>query len=117
MRAAIRELMSLDVDDLERWEPPSDGWALGLRVIAGPDDGPGEEVFDVTVCSVGWVAEQIRRTEVFDGRHHLVVQQFDWNVIRTYIERRVVAWEGAEWRDVAEQLAQVGHWEFHDHHS
>ncbi len=115
MRAAIRSLMSLDVDDLDGWAPQSDAWALGLRVIAGPDDGPGEESFDLTVCNVAWLAERVRRDGVYDGRHHLVVEEYDWPTIRAFLERRVQDCQGATWRDVAGQLARLGYWEFEDY--
>lgn len=42
MRAALWFLTALDVDDLPAWTPESERWALGLRIVAGPDDGPGE---------------------------------------------------------------------------
>ncbi|MBW9210511.1 immunity 8 family protein [Mumia sp. zg.B21] len=115
MRAAVRSLLSFDVDELHAWAPDSDAWALGLRVVAGPDDGPGEESFDVTVCSVAWLTEQVRRDGVVDGRHHLIVEWFDWRSLRAYIERRVHQCEGATWREVAEKLARFGYWEFEDY--
>ena len=115
MRAAIRSLMSLDVDDLDGWDPESDAWALGLRVLAGPDDGPGEESFDLTVCSLAWLAERVRRDGVCDGRHHLIVEGYDWPAIRAFVERRVQECQGATWRDVAVQLARLGFWEFEDY--
>ena len=107
--------MSLDVDDLDGWAPESDEWALGLRILAGPDGGPGEESFDLTVCSLAWLTERVRRDAVFDGRHHLIVEWYDWPVLRTYVERYVQQCEGTTWRDVAEKLARLGYWEFEDY--
>lgn len=115
MRAAIRSLMSPDVEDLGGWAPESDSWALGLRILAGPDDGLGEESFDLTVCSVVWLTERVRRDGVYDGRHHLVVEGYDWPKIRAYVERRVERCDGVTWRDVAGKLARLGFWEFEDY--
>jgi hypothetical protein len=115
VKAAIRSLMSLDVDDLDVWVPERENWALALRVLAGPADGPGEESFDLTVCSVGWVRDRVRRDGVFDGRHHLIVESFDWPILRDYVERYVKRCEGATWRDVTEKLARLGFWEFEDY--
>ena len=83
--------------------------------MAGPDDGPGEESFDFTVCSVGWLADQVRRDGLLDGRHHLIVEFYDWQVLRDFIERRVWRCEGPSWPDVTEKLARLGHWEFEDY--
>ena len=115
MKAVIRSLMSLDVDDLDGWAPASEVWALGLRVFAGPDGGPGEECFDITVCSLAWLTERVHCGGVFDGRHHLVLESYDWPMVRTYVMQRVRRCEGATWRDVAEQLARIGYWEFEDY--
>lgn len=107
--------MSLDVDDLAGWAPEGDVWVLALRLLAGPDDGPGEESFDLTVCSVGWIAERIRRDVIFDARHHLIVENYHWPSLRAYVQRRVERCDGATWRDVAEKLARFGYWEFEDY--
>ena len=115
MRAAIRSLMSLDVDDLNRWAPESDGWALAVRILAGPDDGPGEESFDLTVCSLDWLAERVSRDGVFDGRHHLIVEQYDWPRIEAHLRGRVAACEGADWDEVATRIARFAYWEFEDY--
>lgn len=115
MRAAIRSLTSFDVDDLAGWAPAADEWFVVLRLVAGPDDGPGEESFDVTVCSPAWLASRVRRDGLFDGRHHLVAEKFDWPAVQGYIEQRVARCEGATWREVAEQLGRLGYWEFEDY--
>jgi len=107
--------MSVDVDDLDGWAPESESWALRLRILAGPEDGPGAESFDLTVCSLAWLTERVRRDGAFDGRHHLIVEWYDWPTLRTYVERRVRRCEGATWRNVAEQLARFGYWEFEDY--
>jgi hypothetical protein len=109
--------MSLDIDDLANWVPQRANWALGLRILAGPSDGPGEESFDVTVCSVGWLKERVLRDGVLDGRHHLIVESFDWQVLREHVERYVQRCEGETWREVAEKLARFGYWEFEDYQS
>lgn len=115
MRAAIRWLGSYWVDDLAAWRPHSSSWQLGLRIIAGPSGELGEESFDITVCSPAWVAEHVAREGIVDGRHLLIVQQFDWNSIKAYIEGRVGACEGADWTEVANKLARLGYWEFEDY--
>jgi hypothetical protein len=115
VRASVRWLGSLDIDDLAAWSPERDSWELGLRILAGPEGGPGEESFDVMVCSIGWLAERLRRDAVVDGRHRLFVERFDWPVLRANIERRVRECEGPTWTDVAEKLARLGYWEFEDY--
>lgn len=115
MRAVVRSLTSYEVDDLAGWMPEGSGWSVCIRVLAGPADGAGEESFDITVCSPAHLATRTRDEGVVDGRHHLVMEWFDWPALQTYIEHRVNQCEGATWPEVAEKLSRLGYWEFEDY--
>ena len=86
-----------------------------VRLLVGPADGPGEESFDLVVCTGGWLAQQAARSGPVDARHHTVVDAFEWPVIRSYLERQVEACEGRDWAEVAAKLSRIGHWEFEDY--
>ncbi len=115
MRAEIRSLGSLWVDDLTAWVPDREDWALPVRIVAGPDDGPGEESFDVMVCSVAWIADRVDRLGIIDGRHHVLVDSFNWASLSRYLSRRVSECQGDTWSEVAERLGRLGFWEFEDY--
>jgi hypothetical protein len=114
MKLALRSIHSADVDHLDLWTPSND-FGVDVRLTVGPQGGPGEESFDLTVCTGGWLAAQAREHGCIEGTHHLVVDHYDWSVIRTYIASRVDRCEGATWREAAEQLAKFAHWEFEDY--
>ena len=58
MIAELRRLQQFpDTDDLANWAPASDEFAILVQIMAGPLGSPGEESFDVTVCSPAWVSE------------------------------------------------------------
>jgi hypothetical protein len=115
MRAALRHIHSLDVPDLATWSPPGADFAIGVRLLVGPHGAEGEESFDLTVCSPGWLAGRVREELIYDARHHLVVENFDYPLLKTYLERRVEACRGSTWNEVAQQLARLGYWEFEDY--
>jgi hypothetical protein len=115
MKAALRHILSLDVPDLAAWTPPAADFAIGVRLLVGPVGAEGEESFDLTVCSPGWLAAQVRDGSIYDGRHHLVVENFDYALLESYLQRRVEACRGSSWDEVARQLARLGYWEFEDY--
>jgi len=46
--------------------------------LVGPKDQPGEESFDVEVCTPKFLLNRYGREEVIIGRHFLIVFEYDW---------------------------------------
>src|SRR3954466_4737803 len=74
MRAELRSYFSPDVD----LEVYSGGLlnadSLLLTLLVGPLDGPGEESFDVQVCTPQWIKERLAQKGTPEiGRHLLIV--------------------------------------------
>jgi hypothetical protein len=107
--------MSVQVADLESWRPGQVDFALPVRLIVGPEGCVGEESFDLTVCTAGWLLDLARRDGVVDGRHCLIVETFDYRTILAYVTKRVSACDGETWEEVASKLSRLGHWEFEDY--
>ena len=112
MRASLRGLLlSPDPRTL-----PDDAasFMFGAQLLVGPADGPGEESFDLTVCSPEWLAEQCRSGEPVNGLHHVIVDwdSYDERVLRRWLEARVHAVEADSWDGIADQLRFLGGWEF-----
>lgn len=116
MRAEVKQLYSLDVDDLTAYSPEeNDLFSFNLRIIVGPQGQPGEESFDVQVCTPKWFLRQFAREEVIIGRHFLIVFEYDFNRIRKTIETFCEKCTGETWTEVAEKVGRLGHWEFEDY--
>jgi len=116
MRAELKELHSPDVHDLATFVPDDPArFCVLIQLIAGPEGEPGEESFDVVVCTPAWLSDQVRAHGPFSGRHHLVVETFDWPVLREYFANLVRGCEGRDWREVATKLSRHGAWEFEDY--
>jgi hypothetical protein len=112
VRAAIRHL-SFDPDPRSLPDDPA-AFCLLVRLLVGPEDGLGEESFDVTVCSPEWLGRRCRTEGIVSGRHHLIVdpETFDGRTVRAWLEQRVAMVEATSWDGLATQLAQLGWWEF-----
>lgn len=93
-------------------------FAFTARMIVGPPDPPGEESFDVWVCTPEWLAVECQRQGgILDARHHVVVdfRSFDQRSLRQWLEARVERAEGPTWTEVAGHLTRLGHWEFEEY--
>jgi hypothetical protein len=106
---------SPDVHDLRDWKPESDEWAILIQLLVGPAGAPGEESFDVTLCTSGWLGRRAEDDGFIDGRHHVVVARYDYAATKQYFERRVSRCEGKDWPEVAQKVSRIGHWEFEDY--
>lgn len=115
MRAAIKRFHSPDVD-LENYQPddPFDAGAL-VQMMVGPAEGIGEESFDVVVCTPRWLSALVRDEGPVVGRHHLVVESWDWPRIRLFLAHEVESHEAPTWQDLAAKLGRIGRWEFEDY--
>lgn len=118
MRAAIRRLHSPDIDDLAHYHPPEpDRFGFLLQILVGPENGPGEESFDVEVCTPLWLLERHSPEDILEGRHTLIVFEYDYNRLEEYVRKKVAKAVGATWDEVAGQLSRFGRWEFEDYAS
>jgi len=86
------ELKHLDLEpDPATLPAEPESFSVIARMLIGPRGGPGEESFDVVVCSPEWLAARCREAGLYDARHHRVVNvgQFDKRRLRTGLESRV----------------------------
>jgi hypothetical protein len=116
MRAVLKSL-DLEPDPSTLPDDPAE-FSLLARMIVGPPDTPGEESFDVTVCSPEWLAKALRQVGgIYNARHHLVVNfdEFDQRALRGWLSARVQEVESDTWAEIGERLGRLGYWEFEDH--
>lgn len=115
MRATVRRFHSPDVD-LEPYVPddPLD-FGLLVQVMVGPAEGPGEESFDVVVCTPRWLERRVREDGPLSGRHHLIMERYDFARVRLYLTEAVESQEASTWAELAHKLARIGKWEFEDY--
>lgn len=116
MRAALRsfefqpEPSTLSADPAE--------FSFLARLIIGPADAPGEESFDVTVCTPERLATASRRIGgIYDARHHVVVNldEFNQRALRAWLASRVHDAEADSWPELGQRLGRLGQWEFEDY--
>ena len=59
--------------------------------------------------------ELIRRDGPVNGRHHVIIDTFDWPALQSYFQKLVTRCPGQDWHEIAAKLSRYGHWEFEDY--
>jgi hypothetical protein len=114
LRAEVRYFEWLD---LERAGVPAGEVQMptGLTFAAGPIDGDGAELFQVTVCTPAALARLVEPDGVVVGRHFLFVDGLNTERVEAVIADRLRRLDGETWADLAEKIGRIGLWEFEDY--
>jgi len=113
MQAVLKGLHSTDIADVETYQPErGDNFGLVLRAMVGPTGEPGEESFDITVCTPKWLIEKYADSDVLLGLHKLIVFKYDYPAVRKFIEKYLMRCSGDTWAEVARRVSLLGQWEF-----
>lgn len=115
MKAIVRSIYStdVDVDSYVPAVPEVDG--IWVRFIIGPVVGPGEESFDVLICTPLWLKRVVEREGPQFGRHRLIVDPLDLPGAITFLKERFEDIEAENWSELGEKLGRLGYWEFEDY--
>jgi Immunity protein 8 len=115
VRAVVRRFHSPDAD-LDRYLPddPEDVGLL-VQMMVGPAGKPGEESFDVVVCTPRWLDRRVREGGPLIGRHHLFIERWDAARVRLNLTRAVESEEAPTWPELAIKIGRIGKWEFEDY--
>jgi hypothetical protein len=116
VRANLLYLESPDADPLEDFKP-NGPFGLFVQAFVGAEGCPGEESFGFMVCTPDWFAvEHLRvRGSLASGRHFIFVTEFNYHALEKFVRDYCASCEGQTWREAAEKVARLGHWEFEDY--
>ena len=108
VRPKLRRLHSPDLQDPAL--PPDPRHCIVLvQAMVGPADGPGEESFDFSVVTPSYLQSQLGPRW---GRGLLIVESFDWEVVRAAVEERLSSAARDTWDEVGLELNKELCWEF-----
>ena len=116
MIGTIRRFDSPDVDNLSTWQPAEpDCFGFLLQIMVGPASEEGEESFGIEVCTPAWLARKYGPHGIISGRHHLIVFEYEFKTIESYLRDYVASCSADTWQEVAAKIGRLGHWEFEDY--
>ena len=79
----------------------SDNWAAKRRTC-----------FTSAVCTPKWLAEHELRSDLQMGYGTLLVNQYDYTSVESYIREYVTGCTGKTWLEAALRVSKLGNWEF-----
>ena len=116
MRAQLKGLYTIEMGDPSTFVPADPSkFVLYLRTMIGPEGEPGEESFDLTVCTPAWLQGNLDPKEPLMGSGYLIVRDFDYARIKQRIIRFISTCSGETWDAIACKLGRLGNWEFEDY--
>jgi hypothetical protein len=114
--AQVKGISTWEGDGLELHVPQDPRkFSVLIRAMVGPRGSEGEESFDINVCTPQWLEEEVERQGFVLGTHRLFVGTYDVAQIKKLITKFIEQYSGDSWRDVAQKISRIGHWEFEDY--
>lgn len=120
MRATIDDLVCPDVDPESG--QPSDPFDFEVMVevfvATRPDGAPdgidGVDLFTLFVVTPARLARRVAAEGPAFGRHRLIVDRWDWDVIAAALTERFESEEAPTHEELMQRLGRYGRWEFED---
>ncbi len=112
MKATIREITLTNGEPIASFAPRQSEFETTVQLIIGPEHGPGEELFDVTVCSAAAYLKKMNVKGYAWSHAILAVDQFEPGLITRALKELVGSVEGSEWNALVQQLRKFLRWEF-----
>lgn len=114
-KSIIKGFHSPDID-LDSYSPScKDDFGFLLQIFVGIDGEPGEECFDVFICTPKWIEHNYSQQTIIIGLHTIIVQEYDYNRIIKAIEE-LFCIKGATWDKISCDLSYYGLSEMDDKH-
>ena len=116
MNKPILKGIDFGAEDLSTYAPDiPDNFCVWLTLSIGPEGVDGSHLFQVGICTVSWLAHQllIKRASVL--RHMILVESFDFELIRKAVSEIIANAERPSWEDSVSILCRYFAWEFEDY--
>jgi Immunity protein 8 len=115
VRAEIRYLHTPDIDPDSFVPDDPERFMFLVQMLAGPSGDRGEESFEFTVCTPGWLHDRARSDGPITGANTVIVDGYNWAALQSFFQKLVSRCTGPTWQAVATKLGRYGRYEFEDY--
>ncbi|MFM0010631.1 immunity 8 family protein [Paraburkholderia sediminicola] len=112
MRAELKSVDSPDVDFETYWPEDENCFSFPITLRIGPEGGDASDLFQMTVCTPGWLSRQNAGKTAVLGQNLLIVFGYNWAMIHSYLENRINRLMADDWPALALKLSRFASWEF-----
>lgn len=115
MKPILKGLSSIDLPDGASLPPdPADCWVVVTASIGLAGDDASDN-FTFYVCTVRRLERVVADEAQLWGRHLLITNEFDWDAVRSAIQRICDSVSGETWESIATEVGRYAGWEFEDY--
>ncbi|WP_040508362.1 Imm8 family immunity protein [Leptospira wolffii] len=114
MRADLKHLHFRDRDIESSIELNEDN-VLEVDAYIGTSGEDASQIFSLTVCTPEYFAKRLEQESVVNGRGYLIMNAFNEDKLRSYIDRFCSKCWGDSWEEIERKLEFVGRSEFEDY--
>ena len=118
MRAELKYLHTPDAPSLRLYAPENSSvFGIFVEAMVGPEGDDSSESFGFQLCTPRWLEQAVKgeASAILSGRHHLIVESFDYDALHGYVNRYCSSCTGETWSEVAHRVGRLGRWEFEDY--
>ncbi|WP_328407937.1 Imm8 family immunity protein [Nocardia sp. NBC_00403] len=114
MKAELKGIYSPDADLTDGSAELSVDTLL-VQLMIGPENAPGEESFDVIVCTPEGHARASDSRGSEAKEYTLILDRIDIALVRRYVDDFLRDLERPTWEELATEISRIGKWEFQDY--
>lgn len=115
MRAELKSVDSPDVDFDTYWPEDETCFSFPIELRIGPEGSNASDLFQMTVCTPGWLSKQNSGMTAVFGENLLIVFGYNWDMIHSYLENRINRIMAGDWPTLALKLSRFARWEFENY--
>lgn len=115
MKPVLREIEPAVPGDFLNEKDMAHAPSLLVRLVIGPEGAEGADSFDLLVSTPDGVAQSIVGDAYRWGRHMLIVDRIDLDLVSRAVETALHRCEANTWEEVAAKIGRFAAWEFEDY--
>lgn len=116
MEKLVLKSIDFGSEDLKTYSPEiPDNFCVWLNLAIGPEDVEGGHLFQVGICTASWLAHQVSIEGAIFLRHMILVESFDFELIKAKVDEIIAKAERASWEESVPFLSRYFAWEFEDY--